>query len=184
MMVTKPRIERYSVYWGDEKMWGNFDLYLTHVYVAYVRGWVTMHYVSPLYPFIKSGTVGPVFNPVPVLAVHPIGVGSIIGLMVALYPRDMWIAFGDGHGGWHIVELGYSAKPIKVEEALVDLYLKEREVMRALLAYYRTVGGDKVRGYEFLKDVVKRLKATSELGQARAFEGIERFVFDLEVVEG
>jgi hypothetical protein len=181
MMVAKPTFERYSYYWGDEKMWGNFDLYLSHVHTAYIRGWVVMHYVSCCSP---SAVVGPAFNPVPVLAIHPIRVGSIAGVTVALYPRDMWLAFGDFHGGWHIVELGYSAKPARVEEALVDLYLKERSVMKALLDYYRVSGGDRVRGYEFLKDVVKRLKAVPELGQARVFEGIERFIFDLEVVEG
>ena len=179
-MVAKPRIEGYSVYWGDEKMWGNFDLYLTHVYTAHIRGWVVMHYVSSC----SSTVVGPVFNPVPVLAVHPVRVGSISGVTLAFYPRDLWLAFGDGHGGWIIVEMGYSATPVKVEETLVDLFLNEWEVMKALTDYYRTGGGDRVRGYEFLKDVVKRLKAVPELSQARAFEGIERFVFDLEVVEG
>jgi len=180
-MVAKPTFERYACYWGDEKMWGNFDLYLSHAYTALIRGWVVMHYVSCCSP---SAVVGPVFNPVPVLAVHPMRVGSIAGVTVALYPRDMWLAFGDGHGSWHVVELGYSAKPARVEEILVDLFLKEESVVKALLNYYRVSGGDRVRGYEFLKDVVKRLKATPELDQARAFEGIERFVFDLEVVEG
>jgi hypothetical protein len=181
MMVTKPRLEGYSTYWGDEKMWGNFDLYLTHVYTAYIRGWVVMHYVSCCSP---GTVVGPVFNPIPVLAIHPMRVGSIAGITVALYPRDLWLAFGDGHGGWFMVEMGYSAKPAKVEETLVDLFLKERAVMKALIDYYRVGGGDKVRGYEFLGDVVRRLKALPELEKARAFEGIERFVFDLEVVEG
>jgi hypothetical protein len=181
MMVTKPRLEKYACYWGDEKMWGNFDLYLNHVNTAYIRGWVVMHYLSSC----SSGmAVGPVFNPVPVLAVHPMRVGSIAGVTLALYPRDLWLAFGDGHGGWIVVEMGYSAKPVKVEDILVDLFLKEKPVMRALVDYYRIVGGDRVRGYEFLKDVVKRLKIAPELGQARVFEGIENFVFDLEVVEG
>jgi hypothetical protein len=140
--------------------------------------------VHILYPFVGSERVGPVFNPVPVLAIHPVGVGSIYGVTVALYPRDTWLAFGDRHGGWHVIEMGYSAKPVKVEETLIDLYMRERAVMGSLLQYYRLSDGDRVRGYEFLKDVVKRLKDTPELGQARVFEGIERFVFDLEVVEG
>ena len=180
-MVTKPRIEGYSVYWGDEKMWGNFDLYLTHVYTAHIRSWVTFCYICRV---TSAAVVGSIFNPVPVLAVHPNNVGSMSGVTLALYPRDMWLAFGDGHGGWLVVEMGYSAKPVRVEETMLDLFLKERSVMKALLDYYRLVGGERVRGYEFLKDVVKRLKDTPELGQARVFEGIERFVFDLEVVEG
>jgi hypothetical protein len=56
--------------------------------------------------------------------------------------------------------------------------------VKVLTDYYRVGGGDRVRGYEFLKDVAKLLKATPELSQARVFEGIESFVFDLEVVEG
>ena len=181
MMVTKPGLEKYACYWGDEKMWGNFDLYLTHVYTARVRGWVTMYYICR---FSSSSIVGPVFNPIPILAVHPTHVGSLSGITLALYPRDLWLAFGDGHGGWIVVEMGYSAKPVKVEETLVDLFLKEKPVMKAFTDYYRVGGGDQMKGYEFLRDVVKKLKVLPELEKAQVFEGIERFVFDLEVVEG
>ncbi|MEM2592539.1 MAG: hypothetical protein QXI60_08140, partial [Thermofilaceae archaeon] len=169
-MVAQPRLERYSCYWGDGKMWGNFDLYLTHIYTANIRGWVAIYYVGRL---SSSTVVGPVFNPMPVLAIHPVRVGSIAGITVALYPRDMWLAFGDGHGEWHVVEMGYSAKPARVEDTMVDLFLDDYVVTRALVSEYRIAGGERMKGYEFLKDVVKRLKGWPELEKARALEGIE-----------